>query len=227
MPLGTRQTLRPVMRVLSWFAGALVVIALCVGASSVIRAQASPSHPRTLAKPVAVAAFNGVEANDPAPQRMIPRPTPEPSPTPPPAVAPAAPAAAAPARPAPRPAPPAIVVGSTQQALINQDRAANGLGPLTWSSCLYSVAKSNAARMAAAGAISHANGPQVDLTCGLGNQAGENVGWWSAGINDTQLNTMFMNSAGHRANILGPYHYVATAWVVAPNGAGYIAVEFS
>jgi uncharacterized protein YkwD len=38
---------------------------------------------------------------------------------------------------------------------------------------------------------------------------------------------MFMNSAGHRANILGPYHYVGTAWVVAPNGYGYIAVEFS
>jgi uncharacterized protein YkwD len=38
---------------------------------------------------------------------------------------------------------------------------------------------------------------------------------------------MFMNSPEHRANILGPYHYVATAWVVAPNGYAYIAVEFS
>ncbi len=37
---------------------------------------------------------------------------------------------------------------------------------------------------------------------------------------------MFMASAEHRANILGPYHYVATAWVVAPNGYAYIAVEF-
>ena len=49
----------------------------------------------------------------------------------------------------------------------------------------------------------------------------------SRGIDDPQVNTMFMNSAGHRANILGPYHYVGTAWVVAPNGAAYIAVEFS
>ena len=210
------------MRVLAWFAGMFVVIALGVGASSVMRVHSSAGH--TLAKPVAAAVFNGVEANDPAPQRMIPRPAPDPSPTPPPAAAPAAPAATAPARPAP---PPAVVVGSTQQALINQDRVANGLGPLTWSSCLYSVARSNASRMAAAGAISHANGPSVDLTCGLGHQAGENVGWWSGGINDSQLNTMFMNSSGHRANILGPYHYVGTAWVVAPNGAGYVAVEFS
>lgn len=215
------------MRVLSWFAGTVVVIALGVGASSVMRVHTSATHTLALAMPVAAAAFNGVTPSDPAPQRMIPRPTPDPSPTPPPAAAPAAPAAAAPARPAPRPAPPAIVVGSTQQALINQDRAANGLGPLTWNGCLYNIARSNAARMAAQGFISHAGGASTDLSCGLGHQAGENVGSWSAGINDAQLNTMFMNSAGHRANILGPYHYVGTAWIVAPNGAGYIAVEFS
>jgi len=75
--------------------------------------------------------------------------------------------------------------------------------------------------------LSHTNGPQVDLTCGLGHQAGENIGYWSAGINDTRLNSMFMASPEHYANIMGPYHYVATAWVVAPNGYGYIAVEFS
>jgi uncharacterized protein YkwD len=129
--------------------------------------------------------------------------------------------------PAPAPARPALVVNSTQQALINQDRAARGLGPLTWSSCLYSVAVSNARRIAAQGSLSHTNGPQVDLTCGLGQQAGENIGYWSAGINDTSLNSMFVASPEHYANILGPYHYVASAWVVAPNGYAYIAVEFS
>ena len=116
---------------------------------------------------------------------------------------------------------------TTQQSLINQDRARYGLAPLTWSSCLYNVAVSNANRMAAQHYISHTNGPNVDLSCGLGHQAGENVGYWSAGVNDTQINTMFMNSPEHRANILGPYHYVATAWVVGSNGYGYIAVEFS
>jgi uncharacterized protein YkwD len=133
---------------------------------------------------------------------------------------------AAPA-PAPRPAAPPIVVGSTQQALINQDRARAGLGPLTWSSCLAGIAYQNALRMANAGAISHAGGATQDLGCGLGQQGGENVGYWSGGINDAQLNTMFMNSAEHRANIMGPYHYVGTSWVVAKNGSGYIAVEFS
>ena len=126
-------------------------------------------------------------------------------------------------------APYSIVIGSTQQALINRDRASAGLGPLTWNSCLASVAVSNAVRLSRQGWVPpyHTNGPQLDLGCRLGNQAGENVGYWSGGINDGQLNTMFMNSPEHRANIMGPYHYVGTAWAIGAGGAAYIAVEFS
>ncbi len=80
--------------------------------------------------------------------------------------------------------------------------------------------------MAAQGYISHANGVTLDLGCRLGSQAGENIGYLSSGINDVEMNAMFMASAEHRANILGPYHYVATVWVVAANGYAYIAVEF-
>lgn len=120
-----------------------------------------------------------------------------------------------------------LVYGSTQQLLINRDRAAAGRAPLTWSGCLATVAVANARRMVAQGYISHTNGPWQDLGCRLGAQAGENVGWWSAGVDDAQLNAMFMASADHRANIMGPYHYVATAWAVAPNGYAYIAVEFA
>ena len=90
----------------------------------------------------------------------------------------------------------------------------------------YSTAIANARRMAAQGYISHTNGVWVDLGCHLGVQAAENVGWWSGGVNDAQLNSMFMASPDHRANIMGPYHYVATAWAVAANGYAYIAVEF-
>lgn len=129
------------------------------------------------------------------------------------------------------PAPPRagtrLVIGSYQQQLINADRARAGLGPLSWSSCLYAVAVANARRMAAQGYISHTNGAWADYSCGLGVQGGENVGWWSGGIDDAQLNSMFMASADHRANILGPYHFVATSWAVAANGFAYIAVEFN
>jgi uncharacterized protein YkwD len=214
------------MRFLSWVAGTVVIMALAVGATSAVAARMNPSHVAGSAKTqVALVVDNGVSAKDPSPQRMIPRPKPDPSPAPPPAAIPAVPAQSAPG-PA-RPAAPAIAIGSAQQALINQDRARNGLGPLTWSSCLAGVARSNAARIAAQGSLSHTNGPNLDLNCGQGRQAGENIGYWSAGINDSQLNTMFMNSPEHRANIMGPYHYAASVWVVAANGYGYIAVEFS
>ncbi len=213
------------MRFLLWFAGVFVMVALSLSGSSVVGNHPASAHAMTAANSQVVGStFNGLDANDPAPQRMIPRPRPDPSPTPAPKAAVPVRSAPAATHPAPRPAP---VIGSTQQTLINRDRAAHGLGPLTWSSCLAGVARSNALRMEKQGYISHTNGPSLDLSCGLGRQAGENVGWWSGGLNDAQLNTMFMNSPDHRANILGPYHYVATAWAVAPNGSAYIAVEFT
>src|SRR5437588_407437 len=116
---------------------------------------------------------------------------------------------------------------SAQQTLINQDRAAAALAPLSWSACLAAVAVQNAQRIMAQGYLSHTNGPTPDLGGGQGaTQGGENIAYMSGGINDTQANTMFMNSPGHKANILGPYQFVATAWAVAPNGYAYIAEEF-
>jgi uncharacterized protein YkwD len=127
----------------------------------------------------------------------------------------------------PAPAPPAITIGSAQQAYINADRAAAGLPPLQWSSCLSGVAAGQSGAMAAQGRIFHGGGVNQDFGCGLGSrQTGENVGYWSGGINDAQLNSMFMNSPEHHANIMGPYRYVGTAWVRAANGYGYITVEF-
>ncbi len=210
------------MRVFSWLGGLLIVVAIATGGvATVTHRHSNPTHSLAAARQsVAADAYLGAQdPGDPKTRR------PDPEPTPPPVEPAAAPAPPAPPAPAPRPAP-AIWVNSTQQALINQDRAANGLGPLTWNGCLYNVAVSNAQRIAAQHYLSHTNGPQMDLACGLGRQAGENVGYWSAGINDAQINTLFMNSPEHRANILGPYHYVATAWVVGSDGRGYIAVEF-
>ena len=125
-------------------------------------------------------------------------------------------------------APSAVALdGSALQTLINQDRAANGLGPLTWSPCLASIALQNAQRIAAQGSLSHTNGPTLDLGCGnQSTRAGENIAYISSGIDDPQVNTMYMNSAGHRANILGAYNYVGTAWVTTANGYGYNAEEF-
>jgi uncharacterized protein YkwD len=170
-----------------------------------------------------------VAAVQPSPSpAQVAVPSPQPSPSPPAgpaAVRPVALAAPAPAR-APAPKPPSVVVGSYQQTLINRDRAAAGLPPVTWSPCLAGVAQQQADRMAASGSIAHTDGISEDLSCGLGGFAGENLGYWTGGINDTQLNSMFMASSEHRANILGNFRYVGTYWAVAPNGTAYLAVEF-
>jgi uncharacterized protein YkwD len=209
------------MRVVGSITGFFVVAALGAGLfTATHRAAALTASHQPATTNVFVGAFND---GQPDPPHVIPAPSPSPSPIPRAVAKPPSGGGTAPVRTQR----PSIVIGSRQQQLINADRAAHGLGPLSWSGCLYNVAVANARRIAAQGYLSHTNGPQVDLGCGLGHQAGENIGYWSLGINDAQLNTMFMNSPDHYANIMGPYHYVATAWVVASNGYGYIAVEFS
>jgi uncharacterized protein YkwD len=141
----------------------------------------------------------------------------------------AAPVARATVRPKapPVPARPQVAVGTGQWGLINQDRQAAGLAPLQWSPCLANVATGQAARMSAQGYISHTNGRILDLGCHLGPRASESIGFQGGGINDGAMNAWFMGDPPHRANIMGPYHYVGVAWVLAPNGTAYLAVEFS
>jgi uncharacterized protein YkwD len=214
------------VKALTWFGALVLFVAVAAGTASVLRPHSQSPATLTAGHEVASAAVPGSDA------ATVPQ-SPSAAPKPKPASKPAKPVRHAPA-PAPRPAVTnSVVIVSTQQALINQDRARYGLAPLKWSSCLASIAYSNAVRMASQGYISHTNGASQDLGCHLGYHGGENVGYWSGGgltqgQLDSKLNTMFMNSAGHRANILSPYyHYVGTAWRTAPNGAHYIAVEFS
>lgn len=205
------------MKALSWFGALVLFVAVAAGTASVLRLHAQTTPTLAASRPAVQPGPTGTEV-----AVAVPSPTAKPAPRP----------AKAPIRIAPVAAPrpvvtAAIVMGSTQQALINQDRARYGLRPLTWSSCLASVAYSNAARMAAAQQMWHTNGVYSDLACRLGNRTGENIGYWTGGVADSRLNTMFMNSPEHKANILGPYRYVATAWRIAANGTAYIAVEFS
>ena len=199
----------------------VVVVAATVGVVSLQHRPGATPPALTASRSAAVAD----SSNSDNPHRLLPRNL-KPAPSPTPSSAPPASSDVGASRGAAPVAAPSVAVRSTQQALINGDRARNGLGSLTWSSCLYNVAVANANRIAAQGFLSHTNGPQVDLTCGLGHQAGENVGWYSGGVNDSWMNSKFMASPEHYANIMGPYRYVATAWVVASDGRGYVAVEF-
>jgi DNA-binding CsgD family transcriptional regulator/uncharacterized protein YkwD len=118
-------------------------------------------------------------------------------------------------------------VGSTLQALINRDRAAAGLPPLAWKDCLAAVALLNAQRMAAQGYVSTTNGVVLDRECRLGSiPPAEDLSYWST-INDGAANSLFLANPVQRGNILGPFHYIGTAWAVSPTGIAFIAVEIS
>ncbi len=94
---------------------------------------------------------------------------------------------------------------------INASRSAAGLPPVSVHSDLVPDARNHSAEMMAAGRIYH--------TSNLGGVASgwealaENVG---AGPSVDSLHSAFMNSSGHRANILGDYNYVGVG--VASDG---------
>jgi uncharacterized protein YkwD len=165
---------------------------------------------------------------------------------PPPAAAavPAAPVAAAPAvaaRPMPpRPAPPRPVTppvstlggaAGVQFSLVNQDRAANGVAGLRFSGALARVAQYRAQDMLNRGYFSHYDPATGQLAFSAlmhlwgipYTTAGENIAW-STNPSMGEINTMFMNSPEHRANILnGAYHQAGIG--VAGNGAKIMVVE--
>jgi uncharacterized protein YkwD len=185
--------------------------------------QAAPTQRQLVAQSASITQFPvSLPQSGPRPDRLKtllpPPPTPQPRRV---AILPSR-------KPAPASPPHAslrAVPGTGQWGLINQDRQRAGLSPLQWSECLATIAKQQAARMAAQGYISHANGRALDLGCHLGTRTGENIGFQSS-INDAAMNAWFMGDAPHRANILGPYRYVGVAWVRAANGTAYLAVEF-
>jgi uncharacterized protein YkwD len=206
--------------------GLILLAAVTIGYAAPQQRSAQPQQ-ALLAQSAASTTI--AQISDPASEllpRQVARRTPTPS-APPQPVAGRVPQGPARPKPAPAPAaPPQVAVGSGQWGLINQDRQAAGLAPLQWSPCLANVATGQAARMAVQGYISHANGRILDLACHLGPRASESIGFQGGGINDAAMNAWFMGDPLHRANIMGPYHYVGVAWVTAPNGTAYLAVEF-
>jgi uncharacterized protein YkwD len=164
-------------------------------------------------------------------------PPPTPAPTAPPAAPAPAPVAArpAPVHPAPPPpVPPVSGVGGAagaQFSLVNQDRAANGVAPLAYSAALARVAQYRAQDMLNRNYFSHYDPSTGQLAFvqllrlwGIPySTAGENIAW-STDPSMAAINTMFMNSPDHRANILkAAYHRIGVG--VASNGAKIMVVE--
>lgn len=92
--------------------------------------------------------------------------------------------------------------------LTNQSRAQNGLAPLAYDSAASGVARGWAQELARSGQLRHNPDlvAQVDAYVTRDwTRLGENVGY--SGTVD-QVQTAYMNSTGHRANILGAYNRV-------------------
>jgi uncharacterized protein YkwD len=121
--------------------------------------------------------------------------------------------------------------------LTNQARAAAGRKALHWDSQLASFARARAKDMIVRDYFSHQIPPDghtvFDVMSSAGycyNLAGENIGWnnYPDDQATTEIQTMFMNSPDHRANILGPaWDSIGIGAYKGPDGKKMWAVVFA
>ena len=104
---------------------------------------------------------------------------------------------------------------------INRERTARGLAPLGIDLQLTRVARDWSERMAAAGGISHRPNLGSYVTPGWRRLA-ENVG---VGPSISRMHDAFMNSPGHRDNVLGDFERVGVG-VVERDGRLWATVNF-
>lgn len=124
-----------------------------------------------------------------------------------------------------------VTCGSAQPAgasiaVINADRASAGLGPLAESGGLDGVAAQHSRQMAANNTLAHT----ADLAAAIGpvvpnwTTIGENVG---VGPSLSAVESGFMASATHRANITGPYTLAGLGTYTGPDGRIWVTEEFA
>jgi len=121
----------------------------------------------------------------------------------------------------------AVADSGTEQGFlskINSTRSSAGLGTLKMDGGLQSHARKHTQDMIAAGDIFHSSDSELRAAAGSGwSKIGENVG---RGGSVDSLHTAFMNSSGHKANILGDYNYVGIGTDTASDGRLYVTVVF-
>ena len=104
---------------------------------------------------------------------------------------------------------------------INASRSAAGLPPMSMHSDLVPRARSHSAAMMNAGSVYHSSN-LGSVTSGWEALA-ENVG---VGPTVDSLHDAFMNSAGHRRNILGNYNHVGVGVSQSENGQLWVTMIF-
>lgn len=115
-------------------------------------------------------------------------------------------------------------------ALANQARAAQGAGPLKWDPALAAAALNHCRRMAAEGQIAHRYGGEDDLAERAGKAGAhfslieENV---ALGPYPERIHEGWMNSPGHRANLLNAGVDRVGIAVVPANGVLYAVADYA
>jgi len=108
-------------------------------------------------------------------------------------------------------------------AKINATRSAHGLGALQIEGGLQSHARSHTLGMMDAGHLYHSTSDELRAVGGeVWERIGENVG---RGQSPTTLHNAFMESPGHKDNILGDYNYIGIG-TGSRNGYLYVTVVF-
>jgi uncharacterized protein YkwD len=108
-------------------------------------------------------------------------------------------------------------------ALVNAQRAAHGLRPLIWSPCATRFAAPWSTRMAARNTLVHQSLAPI-LRCPA-RTAGENIAYGN--VSADQMMSMWMNSPGHRANILSPrYTRIGVGAVRTSSGRWWATQDF-
>ncbi len=117
--------------------------------------------------------------------------------------------------PAPKPAAPQL--WQIEQSIIDQtnaERARNGVAPLAVDASLEQTARNHAAWMTNNRVMQHST-----------MNVAENIAWNQRSV--PEVMNSWMNSPGHRANILNPsYHRIGVAAYTATDGSVYWCQQF-
>ena len=134
--------------------------------------------------------------------------------------------------PAPKPAPSIIPLGSEMVNLVNSYRAQNGVGPVSENAQLDSAAENHSIDQAQRLTMTHTGwngstaGQRISAAGFAWRTWGENVAVGQPTV--AAVMTAWMNSAGHRANILNPaFTSIGVAGSKGTNGAIYWTMDLA
>ena len=131
-------------------------------------------------------------------------------------------------QPAPKPAPTTCPTAAAYESrilvLVNAERAKLGEHALTLVSCAQNFADSWAHTMASTGNFAHQSLSPIMSACSA-RGAGENIAYGN--VSADQMMTMWMNSPGHKANILNAsYTGIGIGAVKTSSGRWYGVQDF-